>query len=58
MTATPSLLRQPGTAPPPEMLLGALAANTLARAIARAIHEAANDKGSPLLPSYRQKWGR
>lgn len=38
-------------------LLGALAANTLARAIARAIYEAADDNGSPLLPSYRQKWG-
>lgn len=37
--------------------LGNLAAMTLSRAIARAVYEALSDKGSPLLPSYRQKWG-
>ena len=48
----------PAPSDPGEMtLLGTLAANTLARAIARGVHAAADDKGSPLLPSYRQKWG-
>lgn len=37
--------------------LGHLAAITLARAIARAVYEASDDKGTPLLPSYRRKWG-
>ena len=37
-------------------LLGALAADTLARAIARAVYEADSKKGSPLLPAYRDRY--
>lgn len=51
-----------GLAAPPQnagemTMLGTLAANTLARAIACAIYEAGDGKqGSPLLPSYRERW--